>query len=580
MADGLPKSGDPEQSGNLSDADKRDKQNSKPGLAQRRRQEGSSALDRLDQFNETRRPDSKVVELENHLQELKRNYQAMMALHRVTAKINSTLELDEVLSAIVDNVVALAACDRGFLMLNEGNTGTVSDLQLRISRSTEESPWDPEDERFSNSVVAAVYMSRRPLVNTNLGDDEGLKDTDSIHVLSINTAVCLPLVYDNELLGVIYADSKQFSDRIFGTEEILMKFSEQAALALHNAKQHGELRVLQRDLESQNSALRHQLAGEYEAYGMLSRNPKMHEIFEFTQTFARHNVPVVVHGESGTGKELLARAIHGQSKRSAGPFEAVNCSTIQSLVEDELFGHSKGAFTGADSDRAGYFEIAHGGTLFLDEIGEMPLAVQAKILRVVENGEVRRLGEERVRQVDVRLVCATHVDLERAVVEGKFRKDLLNRLRGAVVVLPPLRERRDDIVPLAERFLARQATSEGVEAPRLSRAAKEYLVSLDYRDGNVRQLRAAVGFGFMFAENGVIQVEPLKRFSEPHGGQGSDDQKPVKGSLKECMQAYERELITDRLGAFSNNVTQTAKDLDISRQQLHNKINKFNIVLK
>ncbi|MEZ5963888.1 MAG: sigma-54 dependent transcriptional regulator [Planctomycetota bacterium] len=228
-------------------------------------------------------------------------------------------------------------------------------------------------------------------------------------------------------------------------------------------------------------------AGADEFCGMLGAAPAVQQMFSDIKKFAPTPMPVLILGESGTGKELVARALHTCSQRRGGPFVSENCAAIpETLLESVLFGHVKGSFTGAIKDHAGHFVAAHGGTLFLDEIGDMPLAMQAKILRALQEGEVRPVGGNRARKVDVRVVAATNRDLEEMVAQGKFRQDLFYRLNVLRVLVPPLRARSDDIVVLARHFLLK-AAAHRPHPPRLSAAAEDVLRQARW-PGNIRQL--------------------------------------------------------------------------------------------
>ncbi len=269
-------------------------------------------------------------------------------------------------------------------------------------------------------------------------------------------------------------------------------------------------RVLkQRSLERQNEALKSDLSRNYPVGGMIGNSPAMHEIFERIQRVAPTDATVLVLGESGTGKELVARAVHEQSPRREQPLITVNCAAIpDNLLESELFGHEKGAFTGAVDTHRGLVEAAHGGTLFLDEIGELPADAQARLLRVLQEGEIRRIGSTQSRRVDVRLIAATNRDLKQEVENGNFRSDLYFRLHVMEILLPPLRERGDDIRELAEHLLARTCK-------RLNRAPLSY--SEDAMDalfhyhwpGNVRELENVIERAVILANNEVITAQAL-----------------------------------------------------------------------
>jgi transcriptional regulator with GAF, ATPase, and Fis domain len=356
-------------------------------------------------------------------------------------------------------------------------------------------------------------------------------------------------------------------------------FAAQAAIAINNARSHGELELQREHLEEQNVSLRHKLGEEFASYGMITRSSRMEELFERVNKIAPSDINVLIQGETGTGKELLARAIHEKSNRRGRRFEPVNCAAIpEGLVESTLFGHRRGAFTGAVTDRPGLFEIADGGTLFLDEVGDMPLEAQTKLLRVVEGGEVRRIGEENnPRHVDVRVLSATHRDLAKAVKEGRFRDDLYHRLRVAELVLPPLRDRREDILPLAEYFLKKHADEKKERLAKLHKDAKEFLLRNKW-DGNIRVLKSAIEYAIVFQdEDGVIRASALKGFFHQEEGIVED---MSSDSLKTKLQHYEAEVIRKTLASHSWNITSAAKALAISRQQLHNKIKRFNITNK
>jgi len=270
-------------------------------------------------------------------------------------------------------------------------------------------------------------------------------------------------------------------------------------------------RVLRQDrLERQNQALKSDLAQSYPVCGMIGSSPGMREVFARIDKIAATNSTVLVLGESGTGKELVARALHERSERCQDPFVTVNCAAIpDSLIESELFGHERGAFTGADSARTGLIESADGGTLFLDEIGDLPLSSQAHLLRVLQDGEVRRIGSERARHVDLRLITATNRDLKQLVQESQFRSDLYFRLRVMEIDLPPLRERGADIVELA-RFLLAKACKQLNKPPLELPARTLSLVSSYPWPGNVRELENAMQRSAILAgEDGIVHPELL-----------------------------------------------------------------------
>jgi transcriptional regulator with PAS, ATPase and Fis domain len=286
---------------------------------------------------------------------------------------------------------------------------------------------------------------------------------------------------------------------------------------------------------------------------------------------------VCIEGETGTGKELIASAIHHQSQRNDKMFVAQNCAALpENLLESELFGHKRGAFTSADSDKKGLFEIADGGTLFLDEMGEMPLTLQAKLLRVLQDGTIRPVGATSEKQVDVRILCATNRDLSAEVEKGRFRQDLYYRLMVFPIKLPPLRERREDIPVLAAHFLKRYADEYRVELPGIAQDALAALASYSW-PGNIRELENEIQRLVIQAESGHwIEVTDLSlRLRKIEGT--ITRIAPQKGTLKEMMDQVERWLLTEALRDHGGNKTKTAVTLGITREGLHKKLAKFGV---
>jgi Nif-specific regulatory protein len=491
----------------------------------------------------------------------------------VAISLASTLDLTEILNKIVDGIIKVTGCDRGFLMLRERDGG----FSTFTGRYADMAEWVESDTpEISHSVRDRVADTHEVFAVSDLRQLDDFKASDSIQAGGLVAAVCLPLIYKEELIGVIYADSTHMLPRsLDASHQVLSAFATQASFAIENARSHGELsRDADRGGRGDSSPVR-----KFTAEGMATRNKAMRDVIATVERIAPSPLTVLMQGESGTGKEVFARAIHQLSPRSGRPFIPVNCSGMpHELVESILFGHRRGAFTGAISDRPGLFEAAEGGTLFLDEIGDMPLATQPKLLRVLENREIARVGEESVfRKVDVRIIAATNRDLPAAVASAAFRDDLFNRLNGAQIYLPPLRERREDIIPLAEYFLSRYAAEYGIPEPRLSNGARALLLA-DAWAGNVRSLKSAIEFGVQFRdERNVIPAEAIERHLGParRVPAAADG-----GSFRELMERYEENVIRRALADNGGNVSRTADALQLSRQHLHAKIKKYGIVAR
>ena len=339
---------------------------------------------------------------------------------------------------------------------------------------------------------------------------------------------------------------------------------------------HRVRKVLEgQQLLAENRALREALRGRYRVEGIVAESWKMQEVLSLVQRVAPSNTTVLICGESGTGKELIAQAIHYQSPRSGRPLVKINCAALpDALLESELFGHVKGAFTGAVSDRAGRFEAADGGTIFLDEIGELSPAVQAKLLRVLQEREFERVGTNRTVKVDVRLLTATNQDLERAVREQRFREDLYFRLNVVSIRIPPLRERREDILPLLDHFLRTYAAANDKTIRGVTREARDWVLKYDY-PGNIRELENLVERAVVLCRGEVIDLDDLPLSIRE--GTAATVPAPTPGSLPAELETLERRMIEDALARADGVQTRAAELLGIGERALRYKMKKLGL---
>ncbi len=330
-------------------------------------------------------------------------------------------------------------------------------------------------------------------------------------------------------------------------------------------------------LKKENIKLRQEISKEYSFENIVSGSEKMHRVFELITKIADYKSTVLIQGDSGTGKELVARAIHQNSSRKGKPFVAINCGAIpENLLESELFGHVKGAFTDAHRTKTGLFEEANGGTLFLDEIGELPLLLQVKLLRVLQDEEVRRVGDIKAVKVDVRVIAATTRDLAREVEAGRFRDDLYYRLNVLPIQLPPLKDRREDIPILAEHFVKKFNQRLGLEVKMITQDALDFLMNFDWH-GNVRQLENTIERAMVLSNSDEIDIDAL-----PGEVKGiSEDGKLVFNgnelSIKKATRILEADLIRKALKKTKGNRTHAAKILEISHRALLYKIKEYNL---
>ncbi len=328
-----------------------------------------------------------------------------------------------------------------------------------------------------------------------------------------------------------------------------------------------------KNLQRENAILRRKLTRQYRFHDLVSKNPRMAELFDLVREVANQRSTVLIQGESGTGKELVARAIHYSGERGGRPFVAVSCAALaETLLESELFGHERGAFTGALAQKKGKFELADGGTLFLDEIGDVSPKLQVDLLRVLQERRFFRVGGTSEIEVDVRVIAATHRDLQAEVRAGRFRDDLFYRLNVIAVHLPPLRERREDVPLLAQEFLDRLSHELGREVSGLSDEALRVLIDHDW-PGNVRELENAVERALVTCKNGVLTAEDfafLRRAPLPGG-------EPLGLPAGLTLQEIERRYITATLQRLQGNVKAAADALGIDRSTLYEKIRRYDI---
>jgi DNA-binding NtrC family response regulator len=338
------------------------------------------------------------------------------------------------------------------------------------------------------------------------------------------------------------------------------------------------LMLAERALESasfkrENSVLRQVLSKDSEAFGLVGRSAKMTHIYEIIRATADSEASVLIEGESGTGKELIARAMHLQSRRSGRPFICINCAAVPSdLMESEMFGHRKGSFTGADRDKRGLIEAANGGTLFLDEIAEMPMVLQSKLLRVLQQRQLRRVGDEQEIDVDFRLVSATNRDTLEAVRQGSLRTDLYYRISTIKIKVPALRERLEDLPLLVTRFLRQYSDKYRKKISAISSDAMRLLSAYSF-PGNVRELESAIERAVLFSRGDLIRPADLpEQFREPSGAPAPDMELPSM-----TLEELEREAIRQTLERTGGNIKKTAEILNLHRPTLYRKLKSFGL---
>ncbi len=543
------------------------------------RAEGASVL-RAPTVQAAEEPEAKVLVMRpvEAVAEVQRTVESdpgsLKGLLSVLRMLTGAIELDEVFDAIeaaVFEAVPKATHLTLALRDDSGDKPTYVAVTTRVRGRTDK---NGEAVPISKSVVRKVVEQRAAVLAADAMREVG--ETASIMGAKILSTMGVPLWRGEEILGVLQVDNRaqpgMFKDRDL---EMLMLVGQQASLAVHNARLYRQVKQAEMSARTENSFLKQRAQKKFE--GIIGDSREMKNLFEKMAKVVDTRVSVLIEGETGTGKELVASAVHYQSRRRDRLFIAQNCAALpETLLESELFGHKKGAFTGATEDKKGLFELADGGTLFLDEIGEMPLGLQAKILRVLQEGEVRPLGSGTVKNVDVRIVAATNRRLEDEVAAGRFRQDLYYRLQVFPVRIPALRERREDIPTLATHFLKRYTQELGKPVAGFSQQAMELLMSYDF-PGNVRELENEV-------QRLVIQCEPGGYVMAEHLSprirniEGLLDKiRAPRGTLKDMIEHIEKWLLIEALREHGNNKSATAKTLGITREGLHKKLKGYGI---
>jgi Nif-specific regulatory protein len=446
-------------------------------------------------------------------------------------------------------------------------------------------------------VAGAVLRQRTPeLIVDAQSDRRHYSEIDRKTGMSTGSLLAVPLIVGERRLGVIEAIRLSGESRFTAADmAMLEQLGHTIAIALENAGRFGEIKASADRLRAQVGALRRELARNYHFSEIIANSPAMLEMFNLMEAAAASSISVLIQGETGAGKELVARAIYRTSDRAGGPFMALNCAAIpDGLMESELFGHRRGAFTGALEDKPGLFRAASGGVVFLDEIGDMPSAMQAKLLRAIEEREVTAVGDTRPHKIDMRLLSATNRDLRAAIDDRSFREDLYYRLAALIIRVPPLRQRREDIPSLAALFLERAATRHRKRIQGLEPEVLELLTKAEW-PGNVRQLQNEVERAVALARDGdAISLRHLspelvsstvRRTAAGTTEQAADDTPMVSASpvsakstsLADALAACERNVIAERLLQHNQNVSRTAASLGISRITLQKKMKEYSL---
>lgn len=459
------------------------------------------------------------------------------------------------LDRIMDDVIDLVSADKGFLILIEDGKP-----RIKVARKLKQETMFDAEGHISDSIVQKVIQSKQPLIVSDAYNDGEFNSSLSVMNLKLCSIMCIPLLDRERLIGLIYVGNDNIVNLFQKRHlDLLSVFASQTALILANALLVDDLTFKNRSLESELESLK---------FGNILGNCfQMREIFSMASKIAATDVTVLIEGETGTGKELIAQELHRRSNRAKGPFVVINCGAIPAtLLETELFGHVKGAFTGAIQTKDGKFQQAHGGTLFLDEIGEMPQELQVKLLRVIQERRVVKLGSNTSEDVDIRIVAATNKTLSDEVAAGRFRDDLYYRLNVISMVLPPLRERGDDVLLIAQHLLERYAKELNMPSKVLSAEAITAIRKYSW-PGNIRQLENRLKKGLILSEKNVITANDIDLIPEVL-------REVIP--LADAKEDFQRRYINEILELNSGNRTKTARDLGVDPRTIFRHLEKEN----
>ena len=527
-----------------------------------------------------------INSLTGHTSSGERNTELLAALAEVHGLLGRTHDPEQTLSVILDAALTLVPrATHATIILSDpdasGSEETKEPVYVpiltRVRGVDGHAAASPEYLPVTRSVFRKVVRERAAVLATDAPSEAF--SSESLLGANIKSTIGVPLWRDDAILGVLQLDNRD-RPALFDTLdlEVLGILTTNASLALDNARLIQRLIRAERQLKQENQYLKSQT--RQAATEIVGQSQALESLMSQVKKVAATRVTVLIQGETGTGKELIALALHAHSGRSQKLFVAQNCAAVpKDLLESELFGHRRGAFTGATEDKRGLFELADGGTLFLDEVSELPLALQAKLLRALQEREIRPLGAPREKRVDVRVVAACNKNLESEVRAGHFREDLYYRLNVFPLSVPPLRERRPDIALLSKHFLKRYALEYGSSVLGFSQEVLDRLTRYDW-PGNVRELENEVQRLVIQADpESYVSVELLSdrvRGSEATNTHVRPHVKP-DGTLKQAMDEFEREVVLGALASHANNKTKAAKSLGITREGLHKKLKQLGI---
>ncbi len=490
-------------------------------------------------------------------------------LFEISRRLMTEPEIDQLLMLAMDEAIKISGAERGMIILFDEQ----GSIQFETARQLKQQEIDQPQFEISKTIIKNVRSKGEPVCLENELEHPEFKKKKSVEKLQLLSVICLPLKFDDKIFGVIYLDNRRFTG-IFqkATFCFVEEFAKLISLASYQALERKQLKNHCTELEQE-------LRGKYQFDAIIGSNPKMVDILKLISQIADTDATVLIQGESGTGKELIAQALHYNSHRRDKPFVPVNCGAIpEQLLESELFGHVRGAFTGAVADKVGWFQRANGGTIFLDEISDMSAALQVGLLRVLQTGEYSSVGSSQIKQCDVRIVAASSKNLKNLIDSGQFREEVYYRLNVVDIDLPPLRDRREDIPLLANFFLKKYADKYGKNMSSIANKAMTILKNYSF-PGNVRELENIIQRAVVLAEVEKIHHDYLpKTLTQPsEKNVDFEDISEFQLAKKQAVEHFEREFLIRCLKQTNSNITQAAKQCGMHVKNFFDKVKKYGI---
>ena len=504
----------------------------------------------------------------------RRKIEELSLLFEVSQILDQSIELEQIISPVLKSVADQMNLERGTITLLNRNTG---EIFIEAAYGLSDSQRDKGRYRLGEGITGTVVQTGKPMVIPDISNEPtflnrtGARRETPLKNISF---ICVPIKIGNEAIGAFSCD-RNFSSQMSLDEDVRL-LSILASMIAQAVKLRRSIQEEKQRLLEENLRLQARLKDRFKPANIIGNSRAMQEVFDLIAQVSKSDATVLIRGESGTGKELVAQALHYNSNRAAKAFIKVNCAALpETVIESELFGHEKGAFTGAIAERKGRFEIAHGGTIFLDEIGDLSSTTQVKLLRVLQEKEFERVGGNQTIRTNVRIIAATNRILEDLLKKRGFREDLYYRLNVFPIHIPALRDRKSDITLLADHFTEKYSTQNGKTIKRITTSAIE-LLTIYHWPGNVRELENCIERAVLLSADEVIHghhLPPTLQSAESTGTQ-------LHSTLREAVEDLERELILDALKSTRGNLAKAARLLGITERIAGLRVARYDLVPK